>query len=98
VDQHLPIKVAAADDHPLVRAGLAAVIAVEPDMTFLGEAANGQDAVALYRLHRPDVMLIDLRMPVMDGVSATRTIVSEFPDARIIKLSMSDGDGETPRA
>jgi DNA-binding NarL/FixJ family response regulator len=98
MEEHLQIQVAAADDHPLVRAGLAAVIAAEADMVFLGEAANGEEAVALYRQHRPDVMLMDLRMPVLDGVSATRAIIDEFPDARIVALTTYEGDEDVHRA
>lgn len=92
------IRVLAADDHPLVRAGLAAVVAAEPDMEFVGEAASGREAVELYRAHRPDVMLMDLRMPGMDGLSATRAILAEFPAARIVVLTTYDGDADIHRA
>ena len=93
-----PIRVLAADDHPMVRAGLAAVIGTEPDMEFVGEAANGHEVVALYRDHRPDVVLIDLRMPGMDGLAATRAILAEFPTARIVVLTTYDGDEDIHRA
>jgi DNA-binding NarL/FixJ family response regulator len=92
------IRVLAADDHPLVRAGLAAVVAAEPDMEFVGEAASGREAVELYRAHRPDVMLMDLRMPGMDGLAATRAIMAEFPAARIVVLTTYDGDADIHRA
>jgi DNA-binding NarL/FixJ family response regulator len=93
-----PIRVLAADDHPLVRAGLAAVVGAEPDMELVGEAATGHDAVALYRDRRPDVVLMDLRMPGMDGLAATRAILSEFPAARIVVLTTYDGDEDIHRA
>jgi DNA-binding NarL/FixJ family response regulator len=92
------IRVLAADDHPMVRAGLGAVIGGEPDMEFVGEAASGQEAVELYRAHRPDVMLIDIRMPGMDGLAATRAILAEFPAARIVVLTTYDGDADMYRA
>jgi len=93
-----PIRVLTADDHPLVRAGLAAVVGAEPDMELVGEAATGHDAVALYRDRRPDVVLMDLRMPGMDGLTATRAILSEFPAARIVVLTTYDGDEDIHRA
>ena len=98
VDERLPIRVLAADDHPMVRAGLAAVIGAEPDMELVGEASNGREALELYREHRPDVILMDLRMPGMDGLAATRAILSEFPTARIVMLSTYDGDEDIHRA
>jgi DNA-binding NarL/FixJ family response regulator len=97
-DDHPLIRVLAADDHPMVRAGLAAVIGDEPDMEFVGEAANGQEAVELFRQHRPDVTLMDLRMGVMDGLAATRAILDEFPSARIVVLTTYDGDEDIHRA
>ncbi|HTR78725.1 MAG TPA: response regulator transcription factor [Gemmatimonadaceae bacterium] len=93
-----PITVLTVDDHPLIRAGLRAVLGPEPDMTVVGEASNGHEAVALYREHRADVVLMDLRMPVMDGVEATRTIIAEFPDAKIIALTTYEGDEDIYRA
>jgi DNA-binding NarL/FixJ family response regulator len=88
----------AADDHPIVRAGLAAVITEEPDLEFVGEAANGQEAVTVYRAERPDVTLMDLRMPVLGGVEAIRSIRSEFPTARIIALTTYEGDTDIHHA
>jgi len=93
-----PIRVLAADDHPMVRAGLAAVIGAESDMEFVGEAATGQEALAMYREHRPDVVLMDLGMPGTDGLTATRAILSEFPAARIVVLTTYDGDDDIYRA
>ena len=98
VDERLPIRVLAADDHPMVRAGLAAVIDAEPDMELVGEAATGREALELCRQHRPDVILMDLRMPGMDGLAATRAILGEFPGARIVMLTTYDGDEDIHRA
>jgi two-component system NarL family response regulator len=82
------------DDHYLVRVGLASIIALEPDMAVCAEAATGEQAVALYRARRPDVTLMDLRLPGMGGSEATLAIRAEFPDARIIVLSVYAGDEE----
>ena len=87
-----------ADDHPIVRAGLAAVIGEESDLQFVGEAGDGVQAVALFRAQRPDVTLMDLRMPVLDGVGAIKAIRSEFPDARIVALTTYEGDTDIHRA
>ncbi len=92
------IRVLVADDHPVVRAGLGAVIAEQSDLELVAEAENGARAVALFREHRPDVALLDLRMPVMDGVEAIRTIATEFPDARILALTTYEGDADIRRA
>lgn len=92
------IRVLLADDHPVVRAGLAAVIAQQADLEPVAEAENGARAVALYREHRPDVVLMDLRMPVMDGVEAIRVIRKEFPAAHILALTSYEGDGDIRRA
>jgi DNA-binding NarL/FixJ family response regulator len=91
-------RVLVADDHPVVRTGLAAVLVQQPDLELVAEAENGARAVALYREHRPDVCLMDLRMPVMDGVEAIRTITAEFPDARILALTTYEGDADIRRA
>ena len=92
------IRVLVADDHPVVRTGLAAVLVQQADLDLVAEAENGERAVALYREHRPDVCLMDLRMPVMDGVEAIRTIVTEFPAARILALTTYEGDADIRRA
>jgi DNA-binding NarL/FixJ family response regulator len=92
------IRVIVADDHPVVRAGLGAVIAEQDDLELVAEAENGANAVALFREHRPDVALMDLRMPVMDGVEAIREITTEFPDARILALTTYEGDADIRRA
>jgi DNA-binding NarL/FixJ family response regulator len=92
------IRVMCVDDHPLVRKGIAFILANEPDLQLVGEAANGDEAVRLFRELRPDVTLMDLRMAETDGVVATSTIRAEFPDARIIALTSYDGDQDIYRA
>jgi DNA-binding NarL/FixJ family response regulator len=92
------IRVLVADDHPVVRTGLAAVIAQEPDLLLVAQAENGERAVALFREHQPDVVLMDLRMPLMDGVEAIRRVVEEFPAARILALTTYEGDADIRRA
>lgn len=92
------IKILAADDHPLIRAGLVAFLATEPDLEVVAEAVNGEEALEKYRELRPDIVLMDLSMPVMDGLSATRAILDEFPDARVIVLTTYDGDEDIHRA
>jgi len=92
------IRVLVADDHPVVRAGLAAVIAEQTGMVLVALAENGERAVALFREHRPDVVLMDLCMPVMDGVGAIRAITAEFPAARILALTTYEGDADIRRA
>ena len=87
-----------ADDHPMIRAGLSAVLDAEPDMRVLAEAANGEEALEKYREFQPDVALMDLRMPLMDGLAALQAILSEFPGARIIVLTTYDGDEDIHRA
>jgi DNA-binding NarL/FixJ family response regulator len=93
-----PIRLMTVDDHPIYRGGLAALIAVYPDLQLVSEAANGREAVERYRQLRPDVTLMDLSMPVMNGVEAITNIVDEFPDARIIALTTWDGDADIHRA
>jgi DNA-binding NarL/FixJ family response regulator len=92
------IRVLVADDHPVVRAGLAAVIAGEADLLLVAQAENGERACGLFREHQPDVVLMDLRMPIMDGVQAIRTITAEFPAARILALTTYEGDADIRRA
>lgn len=91
------IRLLIADDHTIVREGLITLLGRQPDMRIIGEASNGEEALALYRSHRPDITLMDLRMPLMDGVQAITTIRAEFPTARIIILTSYDGDEDIYR-
>lgn len=86
------IRVLVADDHEIVREGLIAIIARQKDFLVVAEAVNGQQAVDEFRRHRPDIVVLDINMPVMDGVRATQVIRTEFPDAKIIVLSAMAGD------
>jgi len=92
------IRVLCVDDHPLVRKGIASILANEADMQLVGEAGDGREAVEAFRLHRPDVTLMDIRMPQMDGIEATKLIRREDPEARIIALTSYDGDQEIYRS
>lgn len=92
------IRVLTVDDHPVVRAGIAAMLANEADIEVIGEAANGAQAVALFEAHRPDVVLMDLQMPEVGGVSAIRAIREIDPDARVVALTTYDGDADIHRA
>jgi len=91
-------RVLCVDDHPLVRKGIASILANEADLQLVGEAGDGREAVQAFRLHRPDVTLMDLRMPQMDGIEATKLIREEDPEARIIALTSYDGDQEIYRS
>jgi len=86
------------DDHPLLRKGIAALVSAEPDLKLVAEASNGQEAVNAFRTHRPDVTLMDLQLPAMDGIEAIQIIRSEFPEARIIVLTTYAGDAQVVRA
>jgi DNA-binding NarL/FixJ family response regulator len=92
------IRVLAVDDHPLLREGIAALIGSEDDMELIGEAANGREALNLFRKYQPDVTLMDLQMPEMNGIDAIGAIRGEFPDARIIVLTTHPGDVQVSRA
>ncbi len=92
------ITVLTVDDHPLLREGIAAVIQGEDDLHLVAEAVNGQEAIEAFRLHRPDVTLMDLQMPVMNGVDAIIAIRNEFPSARFVILTTYQGDVQALRA
>jgi DNA-binding NarL/FixJ family response regulator len=92
------IRVLTVDDHALLRDGIAALIGNQVDMELVGEGCNGHEAVALFREHRPDVMLMDLQMPEMGGIDALSAIRAEFPEARIIVLTTYAGDVQVFRA
>lgn len=98
MSQSTAIRVLIVDDHSIVRQGLAAMIENEPDMTVVGQAGNGQEAIAQYRQLQPGVTLIDLRMPQVSGVDAIVAICAEFAHARIIVLTTYDGDEDIYRA
>jgi DNA-binding NarL/FixJ family response regulator len=94
----MPIRILTVDDHPLLREGIAAVIEGQSDMQLVGEAANGREALQVFRDCRPDVTLMDLQMPEMDGVEAIGAIHREFPEARVVVLTTYQGDAQALRA
>jgi DNA-binding NarL/FixJ family response regulator len=93
-----PIRIALADDHPLLRQGITALLADQTDLKLVAEASNGLEAVEQFRRNRPDVMLMDLQMPGMNGIDAMIAIRGEFPDARFIVLTTYSGDVQIVRA
>jgi DNA-binding NarL/FixJ family response regulator len=92
------LRVVTIDDHPLFRQGIAAVINARDDMEVIAEGGNGLEAVELYRKHKPDIVIMDLRMPTLSGVEAISMIVSEFSTARILVMTTYQGDVEALRA
>jgi DNA-binding NarL/FixJ family response regulator len=98
VPQSARIRILSVEDHPVFREGLATVIRGEPDMDLIAQAGNGVEAIGEFRRHRPDVTLMDLRLPGTNGTDILISIRGEFPDARIVMLSSSDSDGEIERA
>jgi len=92
------IRVLAVDDHPLLREGIATLVNAEPDMKLVAEASNGKEAVEKFRSHRPDITLMDIQMPGVNGIEAITQIQSECPDARIIVLTTYTGDVQVIRA
>jgi len=92
------IRILIADDHPLLREGIAALVGAEPDMKLVAQAATGREAIAQFKLNRPDVTLMDLQMPDMGGIEAIIALRGEFPNARIIVLTTYTGDVQVLRA
>jgi DNA-binding NarL/FixJ family response regulator len=93
-----PIRILAVDDHPIVRRGIAGLLSIQADMTLVGEASEGREAIQLFRMHRPDVTLMDLQMPDMNGLDALIAIRNEFPDAKVIVLTTYKSDAQIVRA
>jgi DNA-binding NarL/FixJ family response regulator len=93
-----PIRILAVDDHALLRKGIAAILMSQADISLVVEASNGREAVDQYRIHRPDITLMDLQMPEMNGLDAMIAILAEFPDAKIIMLTTYVGDVQVLRA
>jgi DNA-binding NarL/FixJ family response regulator len=98
MNQATQIRILSVDDHPLMREGIAAIIRNEPDMLLVAEASNGREAIEGFREHRPDIMLMDLRLPDIGGIDALIAIRTEFGEARIIMLTTFEGDVEIHRA
>jgi DNA-binding NarL/FixJ family response regulator len=93
-----PIRILIVDDHPLMRSGIAGEINAQQDMTVVAEAADGESALSLFRMHRPDVTLLDLKMPRMNGIDCLLSIRGEFRQARVIVLTTASGDIQAKRA
>ena len=98
MNKEAKIRVFSVDDHPIMHEGIAALINSQPDMLIVAESSNGRDALPKFREHRPDVTLMDLRLPDMSGIDSMLGILQEFPAARIVILTMFDGDVEIGRA
>ncbi|MBZ5626642.1 MAG: response regulator transcription factor [Acidobacteriia bacterium] len=92
------IRILTADDHALLRAGIASLVEIEPDMELVAQASTGREAIEQFRRHRPDITLMDLQMPDVSGIEAIIAIRSEFPDARIVVLTTYAGDVQVVRA
>jgi DNA-binding NarL/FixJ family response regulator len=92
------IRILVAEDHVVARVGVITIVNLQPDMTVIAEAADGRQAVELYRNHLPDLALVDMRMPILSGIDATLAIRAEFPNARVIALTSYAGDADIRRA
>jgi DNA-binding NarL/FixJ family response regulator len=92
------IRILAVDDHPIVRQGIAGLVGIQNDMVLVGEASNGRDAIQQFRTHHPDITLMDLQMPEMNGIDSLIAIRNEFPDAKVIVLTTYAGDTQILRA
>jgi DNA-binding NarL/FixJ family response regulator len=98
VNEPVRIRVVSVDDHPLVREGIAALISDQDDMQLVAQGSTGKEAIQRFREHKPDILLLDVRLPDMNGIDAMISIRSEFPDARVIIVTSSEGDVEMQRA
>jgi DNA-binding NarL/FixJ family response regulator len=98
MNDHSKIRILSVDDHPLISEGIAAIINSQPDMALISQAATAAEAIQKYREHRPDVTLMDLRLPDLSGIDAMIAIRAEFPEARVIMLTTFEGDVEIQRA
>ena len=98
MDPGKPIRILTVEDHPVFRAGLTTIIKSEPDLLLIGQATNGAEAIAEFRHHRPDITLMDLRLPGINGIDTLIAIRGEYPHARIIMLTTADGDIDIQRA
>lgn len=93
-----PIKVLVVDDHPIMRIGIAAIIQATPDMTTVAQAGSGEEAIELYEKHRPDITLVDLRLPGISGVEVIRRLMARYPDAKFVVLTTYEGDEDIHQA
>ena len=92
-----PIRILLCDDHPMIRLALRSTVGMEPNMTIVGEATNGSEAILMFQKYRPDVVLMDINMPIMDGLEAMVTILDDYPEARFILLTNYDSEEDVFR-